>query len=576
MVMGTLLVVGRMGGALVRLAESYRRLKQTQLFQSDCSNPTATAFRDWRPFVIPGYKSTKMPHADPILPVASPDLLDRRWVRILLFILVPAAFFVIAGAGIRVSHLGIDHTVLVMGESRLVSGGPSAMRVTLIDDQSGFFLPERLSAWLVQGEARHLLFDREVLDAGHAVACNFTVPVLKKGAARLELHVHFSGRRRIIRRSVVVADAPAKETLSFPPDVKQARAPLQKPVGDHTVSLSTEDRGATAGLSTLLFVRTLSLSGEPVSAPFAFALPSFAGKTAEQTVEGQTGKTGLGAFPITPNDLYYPLRMAADGAGQIVPPVVYNGLKVDFRTPLPRVRDGVEMDISRISGAGALYIDVFKDGTWVFAQTVWADGERVAVTLQPPVAGLLRIQVTGSPLQAGTGVAVRHVYVMEDGDTLDSGLRAVLSRLTDETDRRWAKGLPPSLTESEVLLTASFALARLYGGHRNLPSLVSSRREDDAELGAFKARFQRGVMAAISLLGLTVAAFIGFIARQAARRQARMTRMIEADSEADEPAPGQLDLADRRWGIFQIAVLLLVLLAAFVAVGILVMTLTWS
>jgi len=516
-----------------------------------------------------------MTHTNPILPDASPDLLERRWVRILLFILVPAALFVLAGAGLRVSHLGIDHTILVMGERRLVSGGPAAMRVTLIDDQSGFFLPERLSAWLVQGETRHLLFDREVVDAGHAVACNFTVPVLKKGTARLELHVHFSGRRRIIRRSVVVVDAPAKETLSFPPDVKQAGAPVQKPVGDHTVSLFTEDRGATAGLSTLLFVRTLSAAGDPVSAPFAFALPSFGKSETPRIVEGETGKTGISAFPVTPNDLYYPLRMVA-GEGQFVPPVVYNGLKVDFRTPLPRVRDGVEMDISRISGAGALYIDVFKDGAWVFGQTVWADGERAAVTLQPPVAGLLRIQVTGSPLQAGTGLAVRHVYVMDDAGTVDSGLRAILSRLTDETDRRWAEGIPSSLTQSETLLTASFALSRLYAGHRNLPSLVSSRREDDAELGAFKARFQRGVMVAISLLGLTVAAFIGFIARQAARRQARITRMIEADSDADEPGPDQVDRADRRWGIFQIAVLLLVLLAAFVAVGILVMTLTWS
>jgi hypothetical protein len=198
-----------------------------------------------------------------------------------------------------------------------------------------------------------------------------------------------------------------------------------------------------------------------------------------------------------------------------------------------------------------------------------------------------RVQLTTSAFMPGPAVAVRHFYSLAEKEDMSDGLRKILDKLSlsSESDRKWAEALLRMEHNREGsfdrIQAAAFALARLYKGHHKVPTLISSRRDDDKELGAFKTRFQRLIMLAIIALGFGVALLIVLMALQARRRDQRMTQMILAEDERSKADSDYTDTAvgtpaeARRNALFQGVVLFLIILGAFIAIAVLVDTMTW-
>jgi antitoxin (DNA-binding transcriptional repressor) of toxin-antitoxin stability system len=91
-------------------------------------------------------------------------------------------------------------------------------------------------------------------------------------------------------------------------------------------------------------------------------------------------------------------------------------------------------------------------------------------------------------------------------------------------------------------------------------------------------------MIIILILGFAVAVIIAIIARQSARRQARITAMImnddtpfdENSDKNDDPFFSEDTKGARLRIAIEIAVLFMVVLGAFAAIAILVMTMKWG
>ncbi|MBN2339918.1 MAG: hypothetical protein JXX29_23490 [Deltaproteobacteria bacterium] len=559
----------------------------------------------------------------------SPDLFEKMWVKVLLFVLIPGAVFVLISAGIRVSQYGIEHTIVVLCQKQLVSGSTGAMRVTLIDDNAGFFLPERISAVLEKNAKRYPLFDGEVLETGVAVSRNFELPLLKSGPAVMEIQVYFDKQRRVIRKPVSIVGSSPKPRFAVPSDTKPDIIVAKASDGAHFVRVYTEGRGAPSGLSSLLFVQTTDSDGNPVESDYRLALPTFSKKDKKSNViSGRTGRFGLDAFPIQPLDLHYPITVEStedvgdarggidtdiapdtdsgtdakdtdsgedsDGKSEVqkapqilAPPVVYSGMKVDFASPLVAEGEPIVAKVQQISGGETVYLDVFKGGQWLYSTSGWVGAEGTAeIRFDAPADGVLRIQVTNSPMQFTRNVAVRHVYVMDGAEDYRAAFQmiAAMGKGTTHHDA-WLASVSAQLQQEkapeDINLLTAFALSRLYQGHSELPVLVSSRKEDDAALNAFKATFQTGLMVAILLLGAAVAVLITVIAWQSIKRQQRVTQMIMDDNSADEVLGDDVpDLSvaaktSRLSQWIQIGTLFLVVISAFFAIGLLVMTLSW-
>jgi hypothetical protein len=529
------------------------------------------------------------------------DLFDRKPVKIALFVVIPAVIFALVCAGIRVSQYGIDHTIVVVGQRQLLANSPAALRVTLIADDQGFFLPDRIIAHLVRGERRHPIFDGDASDAGYALALNFRVPKLSPGPAVLELEIQFDERRRIVRADVEIVDTPPAEELTVPADTDLTAEPYRLTKGGARIEALTEDRGAPTGLTSVLFVRALS-DGKPAAIDLGLGLPGELGAEPERS-DRRTDRLGIVAMPLKPFELTAPVRVwdavpegradaGVDGgaaiaeAAHLFPRVVYAGLTAALHDPIARKGEAIRTTVSQISQGGPLYAEVFHDGRWVLAASGWLSGTAAEVAIDPPVTGLLRIQFTTSALAPGKTIAVRHVYVLDEGESLDDGLRAILERVERTADdRAWAEQvytMPLERGGFDRRVAAAFALSRLYAGHQLLPRLVSSRQEDDAELAEFKASFQRYVMLTIMLVGVGVALLIAMIAIQAHRRQARISLMIEADTDGDGDGPEPEFVTDvgaagaRRRVLVQGVILCLILIGAFASIALLVDTLTWG
>jgi hypothetical protein len=521
------------------------------------------------------------------------DLFEHRGVRLTLIVAIPAAIFILVSAGIRVSTYGIDHTVIVLGQRELVSGWPAAMRISLLSDDERFFLPSRLTGHLVRGDRRQKLFGGPVQDSGYALARNFRVPEMGPGPAELELEIHFDDRRRIVRAEVQIVDRPPKEKLTVPSDSEEDWLPGEVVRDGNRFQLFTEDRGAPTGLASLLFIRGQSSDGSPVATEVPVLLPVTQGdKQPEKTVV-RTDRSGIFAMLVKPMELAFPItvlgvrRPGEDGRAILRPRVVYAGIVALVHNPL--VRDGERLRIAarQISSGGPVYADVFVEGRWVHAQSAWFGGKGAHLEIDPPVTGMGRVQLTTSAFMPGPAVAVRHFYSLDDKEDMSDGLRKILNELSlsSESDRKWAEALLRMEHNREGsfdrIQAAAFALARLYKGHHKVPTLISSRRDDDKELGAFKTRFQRLIMLAIIALGFGVALLIVLMALQARRRDQRMARMIlaedesgKADSEYTDTAVGTPAEA-RCNALFQGVVLFLIILGAFIAIAVLVDTMTW-
>ncbi len=509
------------------------------------------------------------------------DLFERRWVRVGLFIVVPAMIFALVCVGIRVSQYGIDHTIVVLGQRQLLADSPAAIRVTLIADGEGFFQPERITGHLVRGEERHLLFDGAVHDAGYALARNFKVPQISEGPAILELDIRFDEKRRIVRANVEVAAEPPGEGLTVPSDVKLYDMKIRVGTDGDFAQALTEDRGAPTGLSSVVFLRTADSTGGPVSIPLELGIPG-AGLSSEMTLEEhRTDNLGLTALMVKPVDLDYPIKV---GEAYLFPRVVYGGLNAMVHNPIASRNEAVKVNVKQITRGGPIYADLFHRGRWIHASSDWVSGDGSArLTFRPRVTGPVRLQLTNSALGPGRSVAVRHLYILDEDEDFNDGLRAVLGMLRGEDDGPWARAVLSRPLESGVgfdrRLLAAFSLSRLYAGHHTVERLINSRSEDDEELSEFKTAIQRAVMLIILLLGIAVAVVIGLISSGARRRQERITMMILNNCEGDDPSPGDgagPSRGSRARTVLQGLALLLIIVGAFASIAILIDTMTWG
>lgn len=578
-------------------------------------------------------------------PVAN-DLFEKKWVQILLFVLIPAAIFLLISAGIRVSQYGIDHTIVVLGQRKLVANSQAAMRVTLIDDSQGFFLPKRLDAFLVMKKKRFPLFTGEVLDSGYTVARNYHVPNIFAGLGILELHVFFDDKKRIIKEPIEIVKNSPKTSLQFPSDTKPNTIVAKINHQNQFLRIFPEGRGAPSGLSSLLFVLATDDQEKPISTQYRFELPSFSKTQKKKIVTGKTNSAGLNAFAIKPLDLHYPIcvlskqpsfpnqeapTVSQSGSIQkdtshtapkslldtdslcdtdststltnnisippptFIPPVVYSGMKIDFDSPIVENGKDIVLHIEQISHGEPVYIEIFKENQWLYTTSGWIDNEgKATIRFKPPATGILRIQATNSVLHFNRNVAVRHIYAAGPNESERHILQTIASSTPNPIIQKWfshilktwdAPNTPTSKTQlnSNLQLTAAFSLSRLYQGHSPLPKLSSSRKSDDKELNEFKSKFQFGLMTAILLLGLSVAIIIAIIAWQSNRRQNRLAKIIMDDSvnlnDSDDPIDkltSQAAKTTRTTQWIQIGTLFLVILAAFAAIALLVVTMSWG
>ncbi len=521
------------------------------------------------------------------------DLFERKWVRRTLIIAIPAVIFILVCAGIRVSTYGIDHTIIVLGQRQLVTGWPAAIRVSLISDDERFFLPSRMTGHLVRGTARHNLFDGAVMDNGYALARNFRVPRMGPGSAELELEIHFDDRRRIVRTPVELVDSPPAEKLIIPSDSEGQAPPAEVVLNGNRLQVFTEDRGAPTGLASLLFIRAQTSEGVPVATELPVQLPNVAGGGQPEKTVLTTDRSGLHAMLAKPMELSFPIHVSgADRPGETTnaylrPKVVYGGIVALTQNPLVRFGERLRIAARQISKGGPVYADVFVEGRWVQAQSAWLSGKGANLEIDLPMKGIGRVQITTSAFMPGSVVAVRHFYSLSKEESMSDGLEKVLTKLvtSSENDGEWARALLEMERERQGsfdrMQAAAFALSRFYRGHQKVPTLISSRREDDRELSAFKTRFQRLIMTAIIALGCGVALLMVLIALQSRNQQQRMARMILEEDSGETGDSRQTDMetrAAKRAGfhaLFQGAVIFFIIIGAFVAIAVLVDSMTW-
>jgi hypothetical protein len=527
------------------------------------------------------------------------DLFDRRGVKMALFVAIPAIVFLLVSAGITVSRYGIDHTILVFCQSKLVAGWPAALRVALISDDGRFFLPERMTGRLVRDGESHLMFDGAVADRGYALARNFKVPKVEAGPADLELTIYFDKRRRTVKAPITVVDEPPREPLVVPKDIADSKRYSEVLLDTQRVQVFTEDRGAPTGLSSVIFVRSIEENGTPASIDLQLVQTNVKG---ENQRELTTDRVGLAAFAIRPLDLAYPMKVPgsriareeaapADGGlkvspedAHLFPKIVYGGITATAHNPLVRHGESIRLAAGQIASAGPVYADVFHQGRWVQAVSSWFSGGRAMFEIMPATNGLLRVQLTTNVLSPGNTVAVRHFYSLTEGQSLDDAIRELLKRQRDsEQHGSWVKAVENMPLESgagyDRRLLGAFVLATLYEGHAEIPTLISSRKEDDAELLAFKNHFKRGVMVAILALGLGVSSLIVMMAVGAFRRQQRITQMIlmegEDGDELEKNKPKGIGANATGRVYLQGFIVFLIILAAFASIALLIDTMTW-
>lgn len=519
--------------------------------------------------------------------------------------MVPALVFVLIAAGIRVSQYGIDHTILVFGDKTLVSGRPAAIRICLAADDGRFFLPEHLTVSLVSSKNRYALFDDAVSDRGTSLGVDFFVPKMPPGAYDLELDVRFDKKRRVVLTPVTVADRPPDEPLEVPEDVRADDASVILEKDGVDFELFSEDRGIPAGIQSALFIRAVDEEGHPASVALSATLLG----QGNEILSGETDKLGLFAASAAPPALDARVRIegarypghdtdkAEDNATPEIsnsdagvapkpnapapvfsPKIVYLGISAAITEPISSFQTPVKVIIEQIANGGPVYADLYHEGRLVHASSGRLSGARAMIQVRPKMPGLYRLQVYTASVSPGSSVAVRHFYVTGEEETAVDGLRTLLRKLiSSKPDDPWAAAVLASPLERggfEIQKAAAFVLARLYRGHRHPDCLISSRKEDDATLGAFKAKFQRMIMAAVIILGFGVSCFIGLFAFSAHRRQQRITRMILADTEEDAAAPAAARTAAP--AVIQGIILLLIVLGAFVSIAVLIDTMTWS
>ncbi|MCU0663739.1 MAG: hypothetical protein MUC50_15595 [Myxococcota bacterium] len=535
-----------------------------------------------------------------------PELLDRRSVRIGLFVVVPLALCALIASAIHVSMMGIDHTILVFGQRQLLAGSPSALRLTLMTDAGDMLPASRVSGSLAcRGGETPLPLRSDAPDDLFAPYA-FTTPKAVSGTCQVRLDIAFGKKRQRISFPVQISTPPLRESLEIPSDVPVDAKPSAVVLGPHRIEAFTEDRGAPTGFSSVLFLRALT---DPfTSSPMELGLRH---SEDEDWSEVRTDALGLAALPLRPYDMS--ARLTVRGArrpshvqprasgephgdsdtsalpkvsdARLEPLVVYSGISVAVHNPLLGVHEPLRLTVRQLSAFGPVVVDAFHSGVYVAGFNGQFQSGSAELALRLPGPGLYRLQVAASSFATPKSIAVRHVYAMPESESQNEALYHLLDLLSSsDIDKQWAQSAGQVPLERGVGFDrqrlAAFALARLYRGARPLDRLLSSRQADDAELAQFKSLFQRGVMMAILLLGLGVAALTSLLAAAALARQRRITAMILSESEGEPDAhprfradPGQ---AEHNWRTTaSAAVLFIIVMGAFASLAVLVFVLRW-
>ncbi len=457
---------------------------------------------------------------------------------------------------------------------------------------------QKITAFLTRQKTRRLIFNDAVGDRGDVVAVNLDVPKVASGPYTLELDIRFDKRRRTIEIPITVVDTPPKESLEIPKDSLEKKYVDQVAKGDHVVHLFTEDRGAPTGISSTAFLRVQTADGKPDEITVAYSVGN------QPTINKESDKLGLITVPLSVSGLSAPITIAgarpvgeneADGgvldsgpmemSATLYPNIVYSGLSLSVHTPIATNKCRIKVTIEQVSSGGPVYANLFHEGRLVQGASGFLSGQRAVMEIRPESTGLHRLQVSGAAIGAGDSVAVRHFYVLGPKQDPADGLRDIVSAFAGQNpEDKWAAAFLEMVLARggfDLQRAAAFALSRLYSGHRHPPQLISSRLEDDKELTAFKSKFQRMMMVAIIALGLGVCLFIGLFALAAHKRQQRLSQMILEEDDESEP-----DETPRDWTsltgyrskgrvLLQGAILFFIVLGAFVAIALLVNTLTW-
>ncbi len=546
-----------------------------------------------------------------------PELFDRKWVRLTLLVLVPSLIFVLVSAGIRVSQYGISHTILVYGDKNFERGGYAAIRVSLMSDDGRFFIPEHLTVTLIREEKKYLLFDDVLSDRGVAPGVEFAIPNLKIGPYILEIEVSFDKKKRIVRAPITILDRPPKENIETPPDNDLSYPHVIIEKDGKNIELFSEDRGIPTGIESAVFVRTTDKDFTPSAAKVSMILLG----QKNEYVEAVTDASGLYAMSVRPSAL--DARIKFIGASykkkisdtdsntqstdsdaalensdsdkdtaldlEIKKPsavlskkIIYTGISASIAEPISPIGKPVIVEIEQISDGGPIFADLYRNGYLVHASSGWVSSSKASINVRPKQPGLYRLQVYTSAIAPGNATAVRHFYVSEKNETVADSLKKLLQRLIKANpEEKWAAAMlasEPDITkyskDFDLQRTAAFVMSRLYKGHRHPHTLISSRKEDDAQLNAFKTKFQRMIMAAVLALGLAVSCFIGLFALSAYKRQKAINELIMSDNDTASSSD-ILNSKDPHRMVIQGIILFLIVVSAFVSIAVLVDSLTW-
>ncbi|MCP4679021.1 MAG: hypothetical protein GY854_26725 [Deltaproteobacteria bacterium] len=471
---------------------------------------------------------------------------DYRGVQLTLLIVVPAVAAVLLGAGLRVASYWNDEMLIVHGQRQLVAGWPSAMRFTLMNNDSvdiDLIKPARITGHLVRGEHRTLLFDGPVAHKHDSVPRNFKVPSMTPGPAQIELAVELEGKRRHFRMDVEILSQPPPEATAIAGDAFARTEGYKVALGESEIALFTEDRAAPLGLESTVFLRVTDDLSDPREIGLAVELPDSTGMANTRRI-CRTDSLGLIALPIRPIGIRPPLT--ALGAiyvnadfeplssgtteeitdASLYPEVMQSGISVAIAEPIVRAGEPLRLTISSMANRGPIHIDLFHRGRLAQAFTTIIDGTETDIELKSTVSGLIRVRLTDNALVAESDVASRNIYVLKDGEDVDQGLARVLHMLADSgRDTQWARVALALVEERETGIdrqrAAAFSLSQIDAGRHGPDVLLHSRKEEREKHAALTAWFQGASLTALLLLVLGIALQVGTMAMGGYRRRQR-------------------------------------------------------
>ena len=429
-----------------------------------------------------------------------------RLLRLLPWVAGVSVFLLISGL-IWVSTLKVTHVMRVLGQPRWVAGDHAALRIGVVEVESGRSEPViEVALTLIDPQARSRpLFDGRS-EGTATVEVNLKVPELAPGMYRLQVETRWADEEQE-RREIAVEILPPGTRIPPPPSpgadpdefarrvvaVGEARALSFDVIPTGPALVSNMD-------NELLLLAVDSQSNRPVKAEISV-----------EQVPGEHGtdEAGLASLVVQPKigrEFKLSLRASAEDGRQgqaeaflPLPPVQVRLL------PKQRVvKPGGELlaHVGSLRGQADLHCDLWAGGQWVSTQArpVTAGEAEFVVRVPGSARGPLRLQAYLNATDPGRAHDHRVVIAGE----LAEG-PAVVRALLDggvqlpPVARHWAELPAPGEGagySAERLTRAALALAA--GEFWPTPVLLDSYARKQAELQAYVSRI-RGVL--VALLG---------------------------------------------------------------------------